>query len=84
MGGPFLREYAEMPMLTNVGLIDRTLRLLVGFGLLGWVWHYYGPPLHGWVDWAVTIIGGYPALTGLLRYDPIFELAGISTCDEEN
>jgi hypothetical protein len=72
-----------MAMMTNVGVIDRALRLLVGFGLLGWAWDYYGTPLPDAAEWAVTVIGAYPAITGLLRYDPAFAVAGISTCAEE-
>ena len=70
-------------MMTNVGSIDQALRLIVGFGLLGWAWHYYGPPLYGWVYWVVAILGAYPAITGLLRYCPIFAYAGISTCADD-
>ncbi len=34
-------------MITNVGVIDRTVRLAVAFGLLGWDGGYFGPPLPG-------------------------------------
>ncbi len=72
-----------MTMITNVGVIDRALRLIVGFGLLGWAYHYFGPALYGWANWTITLLGAYPALTGLLRYDPVFRLTGISTCADE-
>lgn len=73
-----------LPMTTNVGVIDRVLRLIVGFGLLGWAYHYYGPALPHWAHTALTVLGGYPAATGLLRWDPVFAIAGISTCAEES
>jgi len=70
-------------MMTNVGVIDAAFRLAVGLALLGWAYGYYGPPLQGVLDWAVTVLGGYPAITGLLRYCPIYGIMGITTCAEE-
>jgi hypothetical protein len=70
-------------MMTNVGVIDRALRLIVGLGLLGWSWGYYGPPLPAWAAWSITILGVYPAVTGLLRWCPALAFAGVSTCAEE-
>lgn len=71
-------------MMTNVGVIDCALRLIAGFGLLGWVLEVFGPTPPAWAEGAVTVLGAYPAITGLLRYDPVFDLAGISTCAEED
>lgn len=59
-------------MKTNVGGLDKTLRILVGLvlivlaatGMIG-VW--------GW-------IGVVPLLTGLLKTCPAYSLLGISTC----
>ncbi len=70
-------------MMTNVGVIDRALRLAVGFALLGWAFGYYGPPLHWLASWVVTALGAYPAITGPLRYCPVFSFAGITTCAED-
>jgi Protein of unknown function (DUF2892) len=70
-------------MITNVGIIDQALRLIAGFGLLGWSWHFYGPPLAGWADWLVITVGAYPAITGLLRHCPIYAFSGISTCADD-
>jgi hypothetical protein len=69
-------------MMTNVGVIDRTARLIVGLGLLGWAFDFYGA-IPGWAEWPVTIIGAYPALTGALRCDPFYAYKGISTCAED-
>ena len=57
---------------TNVGSLDRSLRIaagvaLIGFAVAGWI----GP----WGD-----IGFVPLLTGLLRTCPVYTLLGISTC----
>jgi Protein of unknown function (DUF2892) len=70
-------------MMTNVGVIDRALRLALGLALFGWEAGHYGPPLHWLASWAVTVLAAYPILTGLLRYCPIFAITGISTCAED-
>ena len=59
-------------MKTNVGTIDRVLRILVGVllialtltGIIG---------LWGW-------IGLVPLATGVVRFCPLYPLLGISTC----
>jgi hypothetical protein len=70
-------------MMTNVGVIDRALRLIVGAALIGWAKHYYGLPIAGLTHSIVLLLGAYPAVTGLLRYDPIFAVTGISTCADD-
>lgn len=57
---------------TNVGGIDRVLRIVVGLVLIALV--FVGPqtPL-GW-------IGIVPLLTGLLRTCPLYSLIGLNTC----
>ena len=57
---------------TNVGTLDRTLRIgagvvLIGLAVAGWI----GP-------WGY--IGIIPLLTGLLRTCPAYTLLGINTC----
>ena len=59
-------------MKTNVGGIDRILRIIVGavlivlagMGTIGW-WGY---------------IGVVPLLTGLFRFCPLYTVLGIQTC----
>ena len=70
-------------MMTNVGVIDAALRLVLGLALLGWVGGYYGAPPLGLASWAVTVLGVYPAATGLLRFCPVLAVTGISTCAED-
>lgn len=60
-------------MKTNVGTVDRVIRVLAGVVLLGLtlagvigVW--------GW-------IGVVPILTGLFRFCPAYSLLGIRTCE---
>lgn len=59
----------------NVGGLDRILRILVGVvliafaatGIVGW-W--------GWWGW----LGAIPLLTGVVRFCPLYLIAGINTC----
>jgi hypothetical protein len=61
---------------TNVGGIDRALRILVGAALLIWFfvdqgqgfWHY------------AKLIAIVPLLTGLVGSCPAYTLLGLSTC----
>ncbi len=61
---------------TNVGNIDRVLRIVVGAGLLVWffmdqgtgAWHY------------AKLIGIVPLLTGLMSSCPLYSIFGLSTC----
>ena len=60
---------------TNVGGIDRVLRIVVGLALLVWffvdqgggVWHY------------AKLIGIVPLVTGLFGTCPIYSMLGLST-----
>jgi len=61
---------------TNVGTIDRALRLILGVALLAWFfmdqsqgfWHY------------AKLIGIVPILTALVGSCPIYSMFGLSTC----
>lgn len=57
---------------TNVGGIDRILRIVVGLVLIALV--FVGPQTPwGWV-------GVVPLITGLLKTCPLYSLIGLSTC----
>jgi hypothetical protein len=56
----------------NVGTIDRTLRIVVGLGLLSLV--FVGPQ----TLWG--LIGLVPLLTGLAKFCPAYSIAGMNTC----
>jgi len=59
-------------MKANEGNLDRTLRVVVGLGLLATV--FIGPQTPwGWV-------GLLPLLTGVFGYCPAYTLLGIKTC----
>jgi hypothetical protein len=61
---------------TNVGSIDRLLRLVIGVALLAWFfvdqgtgfWHY------------AKLIGIVPLLTAAMGTCPLYTVLGISTC----
>lgn len=59
-------------MKTNVGTVDRTLRIAVGLGLIGATFAgLIGP--WGWV-------GIVPLLSALVGWCPAYTLFGMSTC----
>ncbi|CCB63323.1 MULTISPECIES: DUF2892 domain-containing protein [unclassified Hyphomicrobium] len=59
-------------MSQNVGMFDRMLRIVVGLILLSLV--FVGPK----TLWG--LVGLVPFLTGLARFCPAYQLAGVSTC----
>ena len=57
---------------TNVGSIDRILRIVLGIVLIALV--FVGPKTSwGW-------IGIVPLLTGLVGFCPLYSLVGLNTC----
>jgi hypothetical protein len=59
-------------MTVNEGTLDRTIRVILGLGLIALV--FVGPqtPL-GW-------IGIVPLATGALGFCPLYKVLGLSTC----
>ena len=62
----------ETPMKTNVGTIDRTLRILAGLVLLALA----ATGTVGWWGW----LGIVPLLTGIFQTCPAYSLLGVNTC----
>lgn len=58
-------------MKTNVGSIDRAIRIAAGLGLVAWA--AMGGPVWAW-------IGVVPVATGLFGFCPAYPLLGINTC----
>jgi hypothetical protein len=58
-------------MKTNVGRIDKVLRIVAGLALIAWA--LMGGPLWAW-------IGVVPLATGLFNFCPLYAALGISTC----
>ncbi len=61
---------------TNVGGIDRLLRIGIGAALLLWFFLDQGT---GFWHWA-KLIGLVPLATGLLSSCPLYSLIGLNTC----
>jgi hypothetical protein len=61
-------------MTTNIGTIDRVLRIAAGLALLAFAF------LSGSEWWWAGLIGVVPLATGLLRWCPAYTLFGLSTC----
>lgn len=62
-------------MKTNVGGIDKILRILVGIALIAWA--LFGGPVWAW-------IGILPLATGLMGWCPAYTLLGMNTCPVKN
>jgi hypothetical protein len=60
---------------TNVGGIDRLLRIIVGLALIVAFFLTTGGPLH-WL----LLIGIVPLVTGLMRSCPLYSILGMNTC----
>lgn len=63
-------------MHTNLGGLDRTLRILIGLGLLAYALQIGFPPT-GWnqLGWAGAVL----VLTGVVGYCPVYALVEINT-----
>ena len=62
-------------MATNMGTVDRGLRIIIGLALL---WYALLAPATGynWVGW----IGVIPLVTALIGNCPLYSLIGVNTC----
>lgn len=58
-------------MKSNVGGIDRILRIVLGAALV--LWAIMGGPVWAW-------IGVVPLATGALKFCPLYPLLGMNTC----
>ncbi len=58
-------------MKSNVGGIDKILRIVVGLAIMGW-----GYATQNW--WGA--VGLVPLLTATINFCPIYPLLGINTC----
>ena len=64
-------------MTTNVGTIDRIVRIVVGLALVALALGYIAPGTpYAWIGW----IGVVPLLTALAGSCPLYSVIGLSTC----
>lgn len=62
-------------MSTNMGGIDRVIRIVIGLGLL-WYALMAQPTGYNWIGW----IGVVPLVTALVGICPLYSILGVSTC----
>jgi hypothetical protein len=58
--------------LQNEGVLDRTVRIVIGLGLIGLI--FIGP------DWWWGAFGLIPLATGVAGFCPLYRLLHINTC----
>ena len=63
---------------TNVGPIDRALRIIVGVALIAMFFLFPDAPWRYW-----TLIGVIPLVTGLMSTCPAYSIFGLSTCSQK-
>ncbi len=61
-------------MTTNVGTIDRALRVIIGIALLWFA--IASTSSYSWIGW----IGVIPLITALVGICPLYSILGVSTC----
>ena len=63
-------------MTTNMGAVDRGVRMLIGLALIAWALGFMpGQPANLW-GW----VGLIPLGTSLVGWCPAYKLLGVSTC----
>jgi hypothetical protein len=67
-------QQEESVMTTNVGGIDRVLRIVVGIAVLALFFVLEGNARY----WA--LVGIVPLFTGLFRTCPLYSVIGVNTC----
>jgi hypothetical protein len=63
-------------MTANVGMIDRTLRIVAGLVLIAIALGLFGPAYQSMWGWINVV----PLLTGLAGWCPLYTVLGIRTC----
>jgi hypothetical protein len=69
------RKAVEVVMTANVGVLDRTLRIVAGLVLIGFALGLYGSAYQTVWGW----IGIIPLATGAVSWCPLYRLLGINT-----
>jgi len=67
-------------MSSNVGMMDRMVRVVVGLSLIAFAFRN-GLPIEGW-SWA-GMIGFIPLVTGTFGICPAYSLIGYSSCERQ-
>lgn len=73
--------YSRIGVVQNVGLNDRLLRTLLGWGVIGMAaLDLVGGAQVGWHTYAI-LLAIYPLLTAILGWDPFYAVFGNRSCD---
>lgn len=66
-------------VLQNIGLIDRTVRIIVGLAMIS-VWFFY--PIESVNLWfaALPLLGVLPLLSGILGWCPVYAMFHTKSC----
>lgn len=71
--------------LQNIGIIDRTVRIIVGLAMIS-AWFFY--PINSLNIWIalLPLLGIFPLLSGILGWCPVYALFKTKSCgmDERN
>lgn len=71
--------------LQNIGIIDRTVRIIVGLAMIS-VWFFY--PMTALSVWIalLPLLGILPLLSGILGWCPVYAMFGTKSCgmDDRN
>ncbi len=63
-------------MKTNIGVIDRTLRIVIGLLLIAWAIPIGFPPMdYNWIGW----VGIIPLGTAIIGFCPLYGLLNMTT-----
>lgn len=72
---------SRMSVVQNVGLNDRVLRTILGWGLIGFAFvDLMNGAQVGWHTYAI-LLAVYPLLTSILGWDPFYAVFGGKSCD---
>lgn len=73
--------HSHIGVVQNVGLNDRLLRTLLGWGVIGFAaWDLVNGAQVGWHTYAI-LLAVYPLLTAILGWDPFYAAFGNRSCD---
>jgi hypothetical protein len=73
---PIALKTSEMVMTANIGVLDRTLRIVAGLVLIAFALGLFGSAYQTVWGW----IGIIPLATGVVSWCPLYTLLGMNTC----
>lgn len=68
--------------LQNVGAIDRTIRGIVGAGMMG-AWFFYPVEIVSLWFATLALVGALVFFSGILGWDPFYAMLGKKTCGQD-